>query len=288
MIEVMLSTGSIHTYGIARVFKLAAQAGYDGLELMIDDRWDTRQASYLRHLMAHHDLPVSSVHSPLQMPISGWPNSEVARIERSLALAEELGSRVLNVHLPLRIRDLAVTIARHTWRVPIPGPTADQRDYQGWLTEDGLPTLQAKTDVDIVVENLPMRTLLGRRFSPAALNTWEELCAFPRLCLDTTHCGTTGSNLLAVQSQLTNRLSHVHLSDYAYTHEHLSLGHGSLPLDQFLHTLAAGNYDGSVVVELAPRTLPVHDEAELARELRRNLMFCRHHLGQESGDPQPS
>ena len=47
----ILSTGSLYNYRIDRVFALAAEAGFDGIELLIDHRWDTRQSDYLRQLM---------------------------------------------------------------------------------------------------------------------------------------------------------------------------------------------------------------------------------------------
>lgn len=283
MIPLTLSTGSLYTYGTARVFELAARAGYDGLELMVDGHQDTHQADYLRGLMDRYDLPILSVHSPFSsLRIVGWPDGEVARVERSVALAEALDARVVNLHLPLRIRDLVITFARHGLRVPIPGPSDDQRRYWEWLAEGGLATLQTKTQVEIVIENLPMRMFLGRRFSTAAMNTWAELAAFPQVCLDTTHCGTTGSDLVAVQEMLADRISHVHLSDYATGRQHLAVEHGALPLGQFLKALATRNYAGIIVVELAPRALPVHDEEELAAELRRNLAFCRQQLSQGS------
>lgn len=175
-----------------------------------------------------------SVHFPLQLLLTGWPGAEVARIECSLALAEEIDARVLNVHLP-------------------------------------------------------MRTFLGRRFSSAAMNSWDELRRFPKLCLNSTHCGTTGSDLLSLQAQLAGRIAHIHLSDYADNREHLAIGHGTLPLDRFLHVLVAHDYTGTVVVELAPRALPLHDEAEIAVELRRHLEFCRRYLGQHVTDsPSPA
>ncbi len=62
MIRVALSTGSIYTYGTARAFELAAGAGYDGVELIVDDRWDTRQAAYVRRLSEQYEIPVLSVH----------------------------------------------------------------------------------------------------------------------------------------------------------------------------------------------------------------------------------
>ncbi len=47
---IALSTGSLYTYGTARVFELAAEAGYDGIEILTDHRWDSRQPAYLRRL----------------------------------------------------------------------------------------------------------------------------------------------------------------------------------------------------------------------------------------------
>ena len=39
----LFSTGSLYRYGTARCFEFAARAGFDGVEVMVDDRWDTRQ-----------------------------------------------------------------------------------------------------------------------------------------------------------------------------------------------------------------------------------------------------
>ena len=36
MPTIALSTGSLHTYGLARVFELAAQAGFDVREVWVD------------------------------------------------------------------------------------------------------------------------------------------------------------------------------------------------------------------------------------------------------------
>lgn len=286
MVPVTLSTGSIYTYGTARAFELAARAGYDGLELMVDDRWDTRHADYLTGLIEQVGLPALSVHGPFSsLRIAGWPNDDVARVEETVALAQAIGARVVNLHLPFRVRDLGITLAGRRWTVPIPGATADQRRYGQWLVDGGLAALQEKTQVRIVVENLPVRRFLGRRYSPFAMNSWEEIGAFPRICLDTTHCGTAGTDILAVYRRMSDRIAHVHLSDFHDGREHLSTGHGSMPLAELLQLLAARSYPGTVVVELDPANLPVHDEDELAAELRRNLDFCRFHLGQGSINP---
>ncbi len=282
-IPVALSTGSIYTYGTARAFALAAQAGYDGVELLIDDRWDTRQAGYVRGLMESAGVPVLSVHSPFaSLRLPGWPKAEIERIKLALQLAEELGARTLNVHLPLRVRLATLSLDARRLMLPLPGPSAGQRAFARWLHDGGLAELQAKTPVAIAVENLPAHRLLGRRYSPYAFNTWPELRRFPRVCLDTTHAGTTGADLLAVLEYLAERVAHIHLSDYDGHFQHRPIGRGHLPLGPFLQAVARRGFSGVVVVELEPGGLPVHDEAALLAELRRNLDFCRQHLDQAS------
>jgi sugar phosphate isomerase/epimerase len=280
-IPVALSTGSVYTYGTARAFELAARAGYDGVEVIVDDRWDTRQAGYLRRLVDEYEIPILSVHSPFAMlRLPGWARPEVERIKLALGLAEEVGARTLNLHVPLRIRDFSVGWGTRIKRFPLPVVTADQRGYREWLTGGGLAALQAQTALRITVENLPRRTVLGRKIDVYALNTWAELEQFPNLCLDTTHTGTTGADIAGTYARLAPRVKHIHLSDYDGKYQHRSIGTGHLPLAAFVEMIGQRGFDGVLVVELDPGGLPVHDEAKVEAELRRNLEFCRQHLGQ--------
>ena len=67
----IFSTGSLYTYSTARCFEFAAQAGFDGIELMVDHRWDTRQSDYLLRLIDSYQLPILAVHSPQRViPLS--------------------------------------------------------------------------------------------------------------------------------------------------------------------------------------------------------------------------
>ena len=61
----VFSTGSLYPFGLERVYGWAAEAGYDGVEIMMDERWDTHQADYLGDLAARHDLPILALHPPL-------------------------------------------------------------------------------------------------------------------------------------------------------------------------------------------------------------------------------
>jgi sugar phosphate isomerase/epimerase len=276
-IPVALSTGSVYTYGTARAFEVAARAGFDGVEVIVDDTWDTRQPAYLRRLTDEHGVPVLSVHSPFGTA-SGWPRSEVARVQRSLEVAEALGARTLNVHLPFRVHDLFVAAGAWRWAAPVVPVSRDHREYRRWLLDGGLAAAQAGTPVTIAVENLPVRRVFGRRVNPYALNTWTDLRRFSSVCLDTTHCGTTGDDLLGVYDALSDRVAHLHLSDFDGRTQHLPVGRGHLPLVALLGRLAARRYPGLVVVELTPKALPVEDETRLVADLRRQRELCRRAL----------
>jgi sugar phosphate isomerase/epimerase len=281
-IPVTLSTGSLYTLGTARAFEHAARAGYDGVELLVDDRWDTRQPPYLRRLVQETGTPIHSVHSPF-VPIPSWPRDEIGRVKKALALAEDLGARVLNLHVPRRLSDLTLSALGKTYRFPFLPAPADQHRFTRWLMDGGLDETQRATPVTIAVENLPARNFLGRRLDVHALNTWPELSLFHKLCLDTTHCGTWGVDPTHILDRLGGRVVHVHLSDFSGRHDgpgrqHQPIGAGHLPLGSFLQQLAARHYDGSVVVELTPFALPVQDESKLTAELRRNAEFCHQRL----------
>ena len=81
-----LSTGSLHNYGLNRVWGFAAEAGFDAIEVMIDAKWDTRQGAYLRSLVADFGLPIAALHTPFR-PIHGFGEDYPACVRQALALA---------------------------------------------------------------------------------------------------------------------------------------------------------------------------------------------------------
>ncbi|HSR34930.1 MAG TPA: sugar phosphate isomerase/epimerase, partial [Anaerolineae bacterium] len=92
MPTIALSTGSLHTYGIARVFELAADSGFEAVEVLVDHRWDSRHPAYLLRLSREIGLPVVAVHSPFMPHVPGWPSDPLGRLRESAALARQLGA----------------------------------------------------------------------------------------------------------------------------------------------------------------------------------------------------
>src|SRR2546425_874237 len=101
---IAFSTGSLHTYGTSRVAHLAAAAGFDGLGLMVDARWDTRDAGSLREVVQRAGIPILSVHAPPRRGALGGAADELGRLHRTVALARGVGAGMVVAHPPFRYR----------------------------------------------------------------------------------------------------------------------------------------------------------------------------------------
>lgn len=273
---IALSSGSLYSYGLNRVFELAKETGFDGIEVLIDERPDTFQAHYLRRLQQVHGLPILALHSPF-FPAASWERGDLARVRRTVALAQEVGAGVVIAHLPRRVSGV---IVRFLWRPGhqtfFPVPWGGDRE---WLTflEDGLAELEAATGVTIAVENMPARRVGPLRLNGNWLNTPQEMAVLPHIALDTTHLGTWGHNVLAVYERLRDRVAHVHVSNFNGD-EHRLLGDGYLPLPELLERLAADGYRGIISFESGPDALKAEDEGDVRANLGSSLDFCCRHL----------
>lgn len=274
---IALSTGSLYSYGLARVFEMAAEVGYDGIEVLVDARWDSRQPGYLRRLIADYGLPIVAIHSPFVLDVPDWPADQLGRLQRTVALAQEIGVSTVVTHLPFRLHSIVGHWhAYRPRRLFLPVPLPRREPYVGFLRH-GVAALEAETGVTIGVENMPLRRFLGLPLNFYWFNSPAKLQAFPHLTLDTTHLGTWGLDPLAVYERLREQVVHVHLSNYD-GQEHRSPPDGRLPLAELLHRLARDGYQGVVTVETGPDALDAADETKCLAALRRALAFCREHF----------
>ncbi len=275
---IVLSTGSLYTYGINRVFAMAAETGYDGIEVLIDGRRDTHDAAYLRRLSAEYKLPIVALHSPFAPNIHGWPHDQFGRMERTLALAKDLSVPLVVIHLPLRLYFITGRLnlfGNRRFLLPIPWPRRDQFYY--FLRDGSLRKLESSAGITVAVENMPSRRFLGSSVNPFWFNSPRELCRFPHLTLDTTHLATWGYDPVAVYDFLKQRVVHVHISNFD-GNEHRSPPDGNLSLDKFLRRLAEEQYQGIVTVEASPDALDADDEGKCRIALKKALLFCRDHF----------
>lgn len=260
--DLALSSGSLYSYGLDRVFELAAGAGFDGVEVIVDRRFDTRQVAYLRRLQERFGLPILSMHAPFHpWRLEGWPPTYPRSLAATVELATAVGAGIVVAHLPW-------------WR---------DRAYARWLHHDLAAWQRGHPEALIALENMPLKWVPWWPWplDPWQLNRLEQWGTFPHLTLDTTHLATKGLDPLQVYAHLPGQVVHVHLSNARRkgrrVQEHRRLEDGYLSLDTMLLRLASDGYEGIVTVELHPHALEAEDEGRVRAHLRRQVRFCRKH-----------
>lgn len=277
--RVIFSTGSLYIFDLAYVFELAAEAGYDGMEIMCDDRYSTRDPEYLSRLSNLYDLPILTVHTPFSPRLMGWNGAnhcEVERILCTLKLAEQLDAESIVVHVPRKMGAGSLKLGSRIWNFPWQTPFLG---VKYWI-EHELPQVQQQTRVKIALENMPTRHMLGREVDPTWYNeidTWSQVHEW--LTLDTTHWATKSISPTLAYEAAQGRVWHIHLSNYDGK-EHRLPHRGHLDLANFLRTLAEDDFQGTVSIELSPDALEFDNPVALRRHLLDSLHFCRQHLGQ--------
>jgi len=256
-IPVIFSTGSLYPFGLARAYSWAAEAGYDGVEIMMDDRWDTHQADYLTYLSGEHGTPILALHPPLRR--GAWNLGPEETLVRVAGLARSMEVPVVVAHPPPPGRAL------ERWKT---GPLREARE-QG---------------VSVAVENMPgsvSRGIFGIA-RPRSCYLPEHLLGLDDVTLDTSHVGASKVDLMLAYSVLAGQIRHVHLSDSDLTggDQHRLPGRGRLPLRPFLAALARGNYPGVVCLELKPWPLGAPDTKTILARMREALEFARRALGE--------
>ncbi len=254
-VPVIFSTGSLYPFGLGRVYAWISEAGYDGAEIMMDERWDTHQEEYLGDLVERHGVPILALHPPLRR--GAWRLGSEETLVRVARLASRMDVPVVVAHPPPPGRPL------ERWKA---GPLREARE-QG---------------VVVAVENMP-RSRAGGLFRVRRKSCYlpEHLAEVGDVTLDTSHAGASKVDILRAHSVLATQLCHVHLSDSnleAGRDEHRLPGKGRLPLKPLLAALGASGYAGAVCLELKPWPLGTPDPETILERMRAALRFTREGL----------
>jgi sugar phosphate isomerase/epimerase len=271
--RILFSTGSLYLFDLSYCFELAAEAGYDGIEVMCDERYSSRDPEYLKRLSDQFNLPILVCHTPFSPRTPGWRDqyNEVQRVNHTIKLAEQLNAETIVVHLPDRVGQVTVKISGRTIYFPWRKLTNPIKD---WMASD-LAAAQEKTPVKIAIENMPIRTMAGKKIDPCWWNdieSWSKVHQW--LTLDTTHWATKKIDPLDAYRAAGERVAHVHLSNYDGD-EHKLPHKGSLNLKTLLRAMAADGYNRTISLELSPFSLSFREMYLVRRNLRDSLKFVR-------------
>jgi sugar phosphate isomerase/epimerase len=243
-------------------FELAAELGYDGVEVMVWADPVSQSVPALRRCSRETGVPVLSVHSPsLLITQRVWSPDPVVRLRKTVDAAVELGARTVVVHPPFR------------W----------QRRY-GEGFADLVCELEQTSGINVAVENMfkvrPPGGSRDARVSAFRPSIDPTDVGYPHYTLDLSHTAAAGMDAIALAERMGSGLCHVHLADGTGIpkDEHLVPGRGGQPCAELLETLGARGFDGQIVLEINTRRAV--SQAERAKDLAEALLFARLHLGQ--------
>lgn len=248
--RLLASTGPLLMSPLGFAFDVIADAGYDGVELLLAHNPESREPETVHKYAREAGLDVPVVHGPYMVLLRNVLGSNyLDKTRRSLEISAELGARTMVAHAPFR------------W----------ERAARGWVAAE----VEAEADelgVAFAMENL--FPVAGRNFSSVV--TPEHLTAFRSVVFDTSHFAVAGVDLFAAWDALADRTVHLHVSDNFGNgrDSHAPLGAGVLPLDRFLAHVGASGWDGTITLELDCRAYLEAREglvAFLARERAKAL-----------------
>jgi len=228
--RVLFSSAAFFGRPLAETMRLAAEAGYAGVEVMVTRDPASQDPRRIRELARGYNLEVGALHAPcLLLTRRIWGTDPVGKIYRAMEVAEDAGAGLVVMHPPFR------------W----------QRGYRAWLDER-LRGLEERTGVVVAFENMFPVHVGGRPLTFHTNQDLDDLDRFEDLVLDTSHAAVAGHDLIEVRGRFGDRLRHVHLSDNAGKgwDSHLPPGDGVLKLNDFLTDLATAGYRGAVALEV--------------------------------------
>jgi sugar phosphate isomerase/epimerase len=255
-IRVALSTASVWPEPISVAFELAAELGYDGVEVLVWGDPVSQDVTALAELSTLHRMPVLALHAPcLLITQRVWAADPVVRLDRTVRAAIELGADVVVVHPPFR------------W----------QRDYALGFAQQ-IAALEAASGLTIAVENMfPVRR--GRLAISSYLPSPDPTdVGYSHYTLDLSHTAAARVDAVAMAQRMGSRLAHLHLADGsgAPRDEHLVPGRGSQPCTEVCQALVDRAFTGTAVLEVSTRR--ARNRPERRALLTEALLFARLHL----------
>ena len=262
---ISLSSGSLFTLPLKKVFELSAEAGFDGVELIINQ--DFQKTNPSRLVASLQEITtIHSIHAPF-MPLDGW-GGPMDSLRICIELAVERGIPLVNFHPPSW---MGFEVGFWRWLYSV-------RDFQKELGRDG--------QVAVTLENMPWVGTF--KINPHILSNTQRMIDFLHehnlyLTFDCTHMGSGKANFINdfYLFYESGRIRNIHFSDYGHGREHLLPGHGILPLTRFLNHLRSTAYQSTVTLELNPAEFP-KAEAYILESLKEILAFLRKETGRDS------
>lgn len=266
-LRVSLSTACLAPLSLEATLHLAAEAGFEGVELVLTPETARLGPEGVRALAQKYGLRIPTVHQRL-MGLGRW--TLAMRLKEAAEMALRLGAECAVVHAP--------------W-----ARTPEARHFQEWLRAlEGAQKALRGSSTRLAVENYtqsPTGAHSAFLSDPRALARFAQSYGLA-ITYDTCHAASAGLDLLATYALLKSLIANIHLSDRrgilapfsdghlisVFTH-HQMPGAGDLPLSAFLRRLQEDGYQGPVSVEVNPVAIGVWWPALRQRNVRKILAY---------------
>lgn len=221
----------------AHVFNKLKKSGVEGIELFLPSFSKITHEDFkeLKKLLKEHEMPVFSVHQSLRF----FSKTKINEITELFSIAHMLDAGVIVLHMS----------------------TAGKQIFDKKYIE-AIHTLQNKFGIKVGFEN--REKFFGSLHVP---HGWHHE-AFPSLMnkhnfaitLDTTHLAQSGGDIVDFFKKNKDKIVNIHLSDFKphrlngslrpLRFKHMELGKGTLPIQEFIHTLQKEKYKGLITMEI--------------------------------------
>jgi sugar phosphate isomerase/epimerase len=273
MVPLAVSSMFFHEYTTPEIFRYVSTAGLDGIEYWLETPHFWLRGLPVGEVLAcrkhHPEIPTITVHAPILDLNPCSINPDVAEVSiqyaiRSVAIAEQLGARVLTIHP-----------GRRTAKRP-PGE-ADFIRFERYLS--ALREVALRKSLKIGIENMEptVNTFLCTPERVRQLLDDEPWLFFT---LDISHAlATSGEEPFRYIELCHDRLANVHMSRKEGKKLHLPLDNSPLT-EGVMHTLKDAGYAGPLTLEIDDLNFPhILTAEEKIAILTRDRAFMRECMG---------
>ncbi|MCD6520164.1 MAG: sugar phosphate isomerase/epimerase [Anaerolineae bacterium] len=261
--KISLSTACFYQLPLHLTFRLAKEAGFSGVEVVLSPEVSLRGTTFLHRLAQRFGLAIFSVHQSLFHP--GPLGKNFRHMLQATKVALSLKAPLVVLHVPWA----------SSWQDP---------EAQHWLQAIQLcQKLTQGSGTQLSIEN---PGIYSAKDAANVLAKPDELVELADrfglgITFDTCHAGTSGMDLSKELDLLDAHLVNVHLSDLAqnekfpqafFAHHQLP-GQGDLPLRTFLAQLHRRGFAGPITLEANPLTLWGWSFAQMRNRLQQALSF---------------
>ena len=175
--RLLFSTAAFFARPLDDTFRLIAEQGYGGAEVMVTKDPASQDPAVIRKLAVGHGLEVGALHAPsLLLTRRIWGTDPIRKVERAAEVASDAGIPTVVTHPPYR------------W----------QRTYRDRVHEV-IPRFERRTGVVIGIENMFPIHVGARPLMLHANQDLDELEGIPHLVLDTSHAAVAKHDLVDVR-----------------------------------------------------------------------------------------